>query len=120
NAWRVDGVDGFFSHYLARDTVARAIAANAASMNTDDRTLIEFGFARALGAGASFSTDRILELAQKRGEHLPARMTVPINWDAVMMQRASDIASGVPPPKESAEYNARHLVAGAWDDSNLA
>ena len=51
NTWQTESVDEFFSHHLA------AIAAKTTSMNTDDRTLIEFGFARTLGEGNSFAID---------------------------------------------------------------
>jgi spermidine synthase len=49
NAWRTEGVDGFFSHFVANEEFARQAAQQAESMNTDDRTVIEFGFARSVG-----------------------------------------------------------------------
>ena len=50
NAWRTEGVDGFFTRFVANEEFARRAAAEAESMNTDDRTVIEFGFARSVGA----------------------------------------------------------------------
>ncbi len=49
NAWRTDGVDGFFTRFIANEDFARQAAQQAESMNTDDRTVIEFGFARSVG-----------------------------------------------------------------------
>jgi spermidine synthase len=49
NAWRTDGVDGFFTRFVANEEFARQAAQQAESMNTDDRTVIEFGFARSVG-----------------------------------------------------------------------
>src|SRR5262249_22337128 len=47
HTWRTSGLEGLFSHYVARASFARALA-HAASpiLNTDDRSVIEFAFAR--------------------------------------------------------------------------
>ncbi|MEA2462977.1 MAG: spermidine synthase, partial [Acidobacteriota bacterium] len=49
NAWRTEEVDGFFTRFVANEEFARQAARQAESMNTDDRTVIEFGFARSVG-----------------------------------------------------------------------
>src|ERR1700674_4870656 len=46
--WRVDDVEGFVAHHLAGMRTAEELAAKA-PMNTDDRTIVEFGFARTVG-----------------------------------------------------------------------
>ncbi|PYQ30807.1 MAG: spermidine synthase [Acidobacteria bacterium] len=45
-AWEVDSPEGFLSRLVANETFARAAAAETNAVNTDDRTVIEFGFAR--------------------------------------------------------------------------
>jgi hypothetical protein len=45
-AWEVDSPEGFLSRLVANESFARAAAAEANAINTDDRTVIEFGFAR--------------------------------------------------------------------------
>jgi spermidine synthase len=49
NSWRTEGVEGFFARFVANEEFARQAAQQAESMNTDDRTVIEFGFARSVG-----------------------------------------------------------------------
>ena len=52
NAWRVGTAEGILSRLIANETFARAAASEAITMNTDDRTVIEFGFARSIDEGA--------------------------------------------------------------------
>jgi len=120
DAWRTEGLEGFFSHYLARDTTATAIAANATSMNTDDKTVVEFGFARGLGESSSFSADKIVEVAQKRNEYAPARVHGAINWNTVMLHRAIDPGLSVPPPFRVGDFETHRTFMNAWDDQKWA
>jgi len=114
NAWRKEGLEGFFSHYVAGNSVARGIASNASGMNTDDRTLIEFGFARSLGAGTIFTLDRISELATG-----PPPVHGTIDWNLVVLQQAMD--TGVPSPRSvPAEFVQRRNLALAWEEANFA
>ena len=65
DAWRVVGLEGFLSHYVARDSLARAIVrAEAGRVNRDDRNVVEFAFARSLGQGGLFQGDELRVLAQ--------------------------------------------------------
>src|SRR5205814_6775444 len=71
HTWRVESLEGFLSHFLARDTFARAIARQESDRNTDDRTLIEFGFARGLTEKQRFSMDELAAISRTRGEDQP-------------------------------------------------
>lgn len=51
DAWSVDSAEGFLSRHVANEAFARAAASEAESLNTDDRPVIEFGFARSLREG---------------------------------------------------------------------
>lgn len=53
NTWRVASVEGFLAHLFANEDFALAAAKEAEALNTDDRTVIEFGFARSIDSGAS-------------------------------------------------------------------
>ena len=47
HVWRTDSLAGVLSHYLAGDAVARAlVSGNTPPLNSDDRNVVEFGFAR--------------------------------------------------------------------------
>jgi spermidine synthase len=70
--WRVDDLEGFFAHRLGGDKLAAKMAALAeGKLNTDDRTRIEFGFARAVAASNQFNTDSVRDLAIELGEAEP-------------------------------------------------
>jgi spermidine synthase len=47
-AWRVESAEGFYSHLVGSDDLARRLATGVTALNTDDQTLIEYGFARAI------------------------------------------------------------------------
>lgn len=118
-AWRTEGLEGFFSHYVCRDTTAKAIAASTTDINTDDRTPIEFGFARGLGSEtAGFDTDRLIALAQKRNEFVPAHVRGSVNWGLVMLHRASNPDVKTPPPFPLPQYEMHHEFARAYEDRN--
>ena len=51
--WRTADLEGFLAHYVAGPAVARELAREQA-LNTDDRTLVEYAFARHLGLGKAF------------------------------------------------------------------
>jgi spermidine synthase len=95
-AWRVADLEGFLSHYVARDSLARAIARQEeAVVNSDDRNLMEFGFARSVGQSALFQSDELRRLAHARGEDRPA-VEGEVDWTAVERQRLSTFtAEGV-------------------------
>lgn len=66
--WRVTDVEGFLAHHVAGPAVADSLAADATvPINTDDRNLVEYGFARAVGAATGYSVGRLRELDRKIG-----------------------------------------------------
>ena len=114
HAWRVETLEGFIAHFLARDTLATAVQQTEHDLNTDDRTLIEFGFARGLGAQERFSMDELTALARTRGEDLPAGIGA-IDWKAVAANRASLTWVNALVANASDEDRVRHSVALAYD-----
>ncbi len=70
-AWRTTTVEGVLAHHVARASLTKNIRElEGDRLNTDDATLIEFGFARALGRSLDLAMD-LRRLARSRGEHLP-------------------------------------------------
>jgi spermidine synthase len=58
HAWRAVDLNGFLAHYVANDTVARALGTSSlAEVNTDDRNIVEFGLARSLGRNELVGVD---------------------------------------------------------------
>jgi spermidine synthase len=108
-AWRVESLEGFIARFLGRDTLARAIAASEPETNTDDRTVIEFGFARGLGGG-SFSMDTLSGLARARAEDRPIGSGA-IDWRVVAANRAGLSWVNALIPNASADDLARRRIA---------
>ena len=84
--WRTADLEGFLAHYVAGPAVARDLAGEQA-LNTDDRTLVEYAFARHLGLGRHFNIETVEKLARARGEDRPRVTGGAVDWDWVTDQR---------------------------------
>jgi spermidine synthase len=92
-AWRSSGLPGFFGRYLAGDRLARAIgSAPGVQINTDDRNIVEFGFARSLGRDYQM-VSQIRALAREVGATRPPVDSTALDWAAVEMAWVSQIAA---------------------------
>ena len=120
HAWRVESLEGFLSYFVARDTLARALAQHESKKNTDDRPLIEFGFARGLGGEERFDMDDLAALARNRREDRPANAHGGISWTSWASNRASMqyLDALVNPP--TGQDQARHRAAIAYSKGELA
>ncbi len=87
-AWRVESAEGVVAHFIANENVASEFAKQARELNTDDRPVIEFGFARSLGHD-SFGTTDIVTAATRTHSDRPQRMRGVIDWSLVAANRAS-------------------------------
>jgi hypothetical protein len=86
-AWQASGVEGFLAHFIAGSSLAHAIAKlEGAVVNTDDRTVMEFGFARSLGMEALFNLKELRDTARARGEDRPQLSGGEVDWEAVQDQ----------------------------------
>jgi spermidine synthase len=86
-AWRVESAEGVLAHFVAGENVARALAAQAKELNTDDRPVIEFGFARTLGRDSFGTADIAAAAARMQGDR--PRVRGAVDWDLVSANRAS-------------------------------
>ena len=84
--WRTTDLEGFLAHYVAGPTVAHDLAREQA-LNTDDRTLVEYAFARHLGLGRHFNIETVEQLARARGEDRPRVTGGAVDWEWVTDQR---------------------------------
>ncbi|HYU35923.1 MAG TPA: fused MFS/spermidine synthase [Thermoanaerobaculia bacterium] len=120
--WGVAGAEGFYSGFLASGGFAREVAAHEAGwINTDDRPLLEFGFARNLGRAGLFRLPELAALAAARGAARPA-VRGTLDWTRVEEMRAVRAAlwsQKVPGPRPgldpaaAARILARQAYAGA-------
>jgi hypothetical protein len=97
-AWRSIDLEGFLAHYVARSSFARKVAeGEGGRLNTDDRTLVEFGFARTAADDVALSGADIRKLARKLDLHRPADV------DGVDWKRADELWSGFLVTEEEAD-----------------
>ncbi len=120
--WGVSGVEGLYSAYLANGDFARSVAeAERGWINTDDRPIIEFGFARNAGRTGLFSIPGLQELATQKGQHRPPGLE-GVDWQQVRdLAGARDLAMGGAPPTDAANNEpmlarARARTAYARED----
>ena len=82
NTWRVAGLEGFLAHLFANEDFARAAAKQAGTLNTDDRTVIEFGFARSIDSGAGLHRQIADDARAMRAMH-PRNVRGTVDWRRV-------------------------------------
>ena len=97
--WGVSGAEGLYTGYIASGQFAGAFDdTERRSINTDDRPVIEFGFARNLGRKGLFEIAHVRQLAEQRGEDRPEEIDGKIDWGLVSeLLSARDVAFGVRP-----------------------
>jgi hypothetical protein len=88
SVWRSETAESFLGRMIANEEFASLAAAQATELNTDDRPVIEFGFARAL-----FDRGKELplyETSRRLGTTHPRHVRGAIDWAAVERERAED------------------------------
>jgi len=122
--WGVEGAEGFYSGFLASGDFAREVAAHESGwINTDDRPLLEFGFARNLGRAGLFKLPELSALAASRGHARPA-VRGTLDWGRVEEMRSVRAAlwsQKVPGPRPGLDpaASARILARRAYADADL-
>ncbi|HVR41326.1 MAG TPA: fused MFS/spermidine synthase [Thermoanaerobaculia bacterium] len=93
-SWRVETLEGVYSRFLANGDLATAVAQQTQDLNTDNRPLIEFSFARTLGHD-QFELQSVVLAARARNAARP-RVNGAVDWNAVDAVGAhDDFASAV-------------------------
>ena len=96
NTWRADTLEQFLSRMIANENYARAAAAEAGEINTDDRTVIEFGFARSIDATATMLSQIATE-AERMKLARPLAMRGAVDWSLVDENRLLRFANATRP-----------------------
>jgi spermidine synthase len=117
NVWRADSLEGVLAHYVANDGMTSSIVDLRDPLNTDDRTLIEFGFARMVGSENRFHMQDVLKFAHNRSSDMP-HLLGGIDWQKRQLARAS--VPYIDPPDGSPEERLRHEIASHYADGDLA
>src|SRR5438034_692920 len=83
-SWGVAGVEGLYSGFIADGRLAAALRdGERGRVNTDDRTLIEFEFARSVGRAGLFEAEDLFALAVARGNGRPPLAGGAVDWNLV-------------------------------------
>jgi spermidine synthase len=93
--WGCTDLEGFLARFVAGTGMAGRVTERSLGLgllNTDDRMLIEFGFARSVGKIRGFSPNEIFETGQSLGLQRPAWAGSGVDWDRVMENRLIMIA----------------------------
>ena len=118
-AWRVESLEGVLSHFIASDQLTRDYAKQAVALNTDDRPVIEFGFARSLGHDSFGTADLVVAAADLDADR--PNVAGRVDWAAVAANRAALAYLSSPDPRNSfaRAYAAAEFgnAARAWSEA---
>ncbi len=124
--WRVGGLEGLYAGYVGNSRLGELVAGHGLEVSTDDRPLIEYGFARNMGRKGLFRITDLLDLAESTDAGRPAVQGPPIDWDRVRELRQARVGAGTFAGKwdargqqEGARFSARLAygkgeIGGAW------
>jgi spermidine synthase len=88
--WRTSTVEGVLAHFIASEEFATKVAdLENAGINTDNRNLLEYSFARTVGQSMAFSVLAMRQEARSLGMHRPRTITGGVDWEALDDQVAA-------------------------------
>lgn len=101
--WGTIGLEGMLAHFVAGPELARQAAlVPGVELNTDQRPLVEFAFARSVGSKNGFATDQLRVLARRLGVHRRALSGGEVDWLRVETEAAVGPTFTFGDPNESA------------------
>ena len=87
-AWRVESAEGVLAHFIGSEKLARAAAVGVTELNTDDRQIIEFSFARSLDMDIDLMNE-LRAAAVRLNAATPTVVRGTFDWPKVEENRAS-------------------------------
>ncbi len=115
--WLTNSVEGVLAHHLASPEFARTLLQTTpTNINTDDRNLLEYGFARALSKDNSFETTQVLAMAIEQDMDVPAHLAAQINhtrltYERLRMLAADGATSSIPSDLDGDDQRRAEAVA---------
>jgi spermidine synthase len=87
DVWKVDDLEGLLAHFAIGPSFIDELKGRPESMlNTDDRTILEYGFAKTVGKQMHFSLDVLRNLTEPP-QRLPPLDVENVDWDKVERRR---------------------------------
>jgi len=111
-AWRATALEDVLARFVAGPALAARLRAGGGPLNTDDRNVVEFSFARTLSREGMFEVSRLRQAAEAAGAARPA-VDGAVDWDRVRRQRlalytvAESMAPADPAASEGDRLRAR-------------
>lgn len=122
HVWRTTDLEGVFAHYLGNDKLPPIVTRGpGAELNTDDRMLLEFAFARNLRAASSNRFANLRRDAHLFDANQPPTTNGELDWTKVVNQRLSMFFHPTHPMDEENSFftdQQRFLVAALSDFAN--
>jgi spermidine synthase len=88
-AWRAESVEGLLSRFIASEKLAQAAGQQARDLNTDDRQVVEFSFARLIYSEQLGMETEIVSTARRIGADRPAGVRGNVDWARVAQEKSS-------------------------------
>ncbi len=123
--WLTNSVEGVMAHHLASPEFTRTLLqTNPTTVNTDDRNLLEYGFARALSKDNTFETTQVLTMAMEKEMDMPAHLAAQIDrtrltYERLRMLAADGATSSIPSNLDGDDQRRANAVA-AFAKGNFA
>lgn len=92
--WLTRSAEGVLAHHLASPAFARSfVQANPSPINTDDRNLLEYGFARSLSKDSDFDTAEVLTKSIKIKTDVPPHLSEHVDRARLTLERLLMLAA---------------------------
>ena len=87
-AWKVEDVEGFLGHFVGDASWAYEVSRQPnVRLNTDDRTILEYSFAKTVGRQTPFSVEATRDYLRAAGHHRPNLQGAAMDWNLVELRR---------------------------------
>ena len=115
-AWRTEGLEGLLARYVGNNSLSQLSAqSRGVELNTDDRTVMEFAFARSVGTALGVNVSELRQLARDHQAQAPHIYLDPASWAKIEIERMSMLTAEQKSPvaesfytKEQTERVAAH------------
>ncbi|HEX5103429.1 MAG TPA: fused MFS/spermidine synthase, partial [Pirellulaceae bacterium] len=82
--WRTTHLEGALAHFVANERYTAAVAHQRLGwINTDNRNVLEYSFARTVGRSLGFSVEGMREEARRQNANRPLAIDAGVDWEAV-------------------------------------
>jgi hypothetical protein len=88
HSWKMGDLEAFLAHFIANAEWSTGVEQiPMMPRNTDDRTVLEYSFAKTVGGPTGFSVEKLRAEVQGAGFHRPALGGETVDWSRVEIRR---------------------------------